>query len=239
MRTHPILSVSFIRAAHQTASHLCVCFLSSDIDAHRGCSRSYIHWQADPEPSRWPAWRPRDFWPQRCRPEGGLWSQKYSSAPNGGPAPGSSLIQPFMGNRLWRFRLQATLTRSNRWNVNRVPGEQGPVPEDSEADSVCVLSHNTNRTSAGSARGVAVATLREGEGQCIAALWGDLLWRGQSARKRSQNSGVVWKPRSQHVSKEVLTFHMVSTFLTPFSVEPITFLHRRGLKSPSKEEWDV
>lgn len=57
--------------------------------------------------------------------------------------------------------------------------------------------------------------------------------------KRSQDSGVVWKPSSQHVSNEVLTFHMVSTFLTPFSFEPITFLHRCGLKSTSEEEWDV
>lgn len=182
MRKHHILSVSFIRAAHQTASHLCACFLSSDIDAHRGCSRSYIHWRADSEPSRWPRWRPRDFWPQCCRPEGGLWSQKYSSAPNGGPAAGSSRIQPFMGNRLWRIRLQATLTRSNCWNVNRFPGKQGRIPEDSEVDSVRVLSHITNRTSAGSARGVTVATLREGEGQCVATRWGDLLRRGQSAR---------------------------------------------------------
>lgn len=79
--------------------------------------------------------------------------------------------------------LQATLTLSHSWNVNRVVGKLGLIPEQSEVYSMCVLCHITNRTFTQRAFVVAtitVVTLRDGEGQCVTARQGDLLRRGQS-----------------------------------------------------------
>lgn len=58
-------------------------------------------------------------------------------------------------------------------------------------------------------------------------------------QKNLQSSDVVQKGSAQRVNDDVPTFHMVTTFLSLFSPEAMIFLHSRGLKSPSEEEWDI
>lgn len=55
-------------------------------------------------------------------------------------------------------------------------------------------------------------------------------------QKHLQSSDVVQKGSPQHVNGDIPTFHMVTTFLSLFSPEPMIFLHSRGLKAPSEEE---
>lgn len=171
--------LSFICVAHQTASYWCFWFLPSGSEARHGCSRSYIHWQADLEPSSWPGWRPHESRPQCRWPEGGLSSQRSIAQHQTTVMPQGEVL---LDHLRATGRLQATLTLSNSWNVNRVVGKLGLIPEYSEVYSMCVLCHDTNRTSTQRACIVAtitVVTMRDGEGQCVTARRGDLLQRSK------------------------------------------------------------
>lgn len=78
---------------------------------------------------------------------------------------------------------------------------------------------------------------------------GDAAWRWKSKCRDTPRGSPVKRSKCRNTcgiqmlfrkkvpsNNEVPTFHMVRTFLTPFSPESISFLHRRGLKSPSDDK---
>ena len=120
----PSFHPCFICAAHHIASHWCVWFLSSGSDARRGCSRWYIHWQADPEPSSWPGWFPYELRPQCRWPEGDLLSQK-SKGLHQTVVIGGRFFEPFICNRPSAddtHALRQLERKQSRWPTGSDPG---------------------------------------------------------------------------------------------------------------------